>query len=191
MFFPLSACNAKIDLAILIDGSSSVERYGVGNFRRIIDFVRGLTMGFAISRTNTRVSLTVYGTRPRMIFNFRRLVPRKTVVNKIIGITDSSFGRTKSDFTQKICLFQAFGILGRRRGAASGKNGGEREPRLSEEPLSFYSLAVFRAAPQQTKRPEQGTQKASSFSSFSPELPVPFSCRGLCRRNRWFWVQMI
>lgn len=75
----LSACSAKIDLALLIDGSSSVERYGVGNFRRIIDFVRGLTMGFAISRRNTRVSLIVYGTRPKTIFNFRRLVPSKII----------------------------------------------------------------------------------------------------------------
>lgn len=74
-----SACSAKIDLALLIDGSSSVERYGVGNFRRIIDFVRGLTMGFAISRRNTRVSLIVYGTRPKMIFNFRRLVRSKII----------------------------------------------------------------------------------------------------------------
>lgn len=29
-------------------------------------------MGFAISRTNTRVSLVVYGTRPKTIFGFRR-----------------------------------------------------------------------------------------------------------------------
>ena len=67
-----TACSAKIDLAFLVDGSSSVERYGVGNFRRVINFVRGLTMGFAISRTNTRVSLVVYGTRPKTIFGFRR-----------------------------------------------------------------------------------------------------------------------
>ena len=68
-----AACSAKMDLTFLVDGSSSVEKYGAGNFQRIIEFIRGLTMGFVISRSNTRVSLIVYGTRPKRIFGFRRL----------------------------------------------------------------------------------------------------------------------
>ena len=65
-----AACNAEMDLAFLVDGSSSVEKYAAGNFQRIIGFVRGLTMGFAISQSVTRVSLIVYGTRPKVIFGF-------------------------------------------------------------------------------------------------------------------------
>lgn len=67
-----AACNAEMDLAFLVDGSSSVEKYAAGNFQRIIGFVRGLTMGFAISQSATRVSLIVYGTRPKIIFGFPR-----------------------------------------------------------------------------------------------------------------------
>jgi len=66
----LTACSALIDAAFLVDGSSSVERYGVGNFRRVVNFVRDLTTKFVVSKTNTRVAALIYGTKAYPVFGF-------------------------------------------------------------------------------------------------------------------------
>lgn len=77
--FLSTACTALIDLIFLIDGSSSVERYGVGNFRRVINFVRDLTTKFVVSKSNTRVAAMVYGTRTFPIFGFKAYSNNKRV----------------------------------------------------------------------------------------------------------------
>ena len=78
-FFLHKACTAKIDLVFMIEGDSSVERYGIGNFRRLIDFVRTMAVGFTISRTNTRLATVVYGKRPYKWFGFNKHRNIKTV----------------------------------------------------------------------------------------------------------------
>ncbi|EDO35181.1 predicted protein, partial [Nematostella vectensis] len=61
-------CKAPLDVVFLVDGSRSVERQGVGNFRRELSMIRDMSAGFIISRTNVRFGLVVYGTRPRVVF---------------------------------------------------------------------------------------------------------------------------
>jgi len=63
-------CIAKIDLAILVDGSGSIEHYGRGNFRRCLNFVKNMVSSFHISPRHTRVSVTVFSTSARRIFSF-------------------------------------------------------------------------------------------------------------------------
>jgi len=73
----IAACRAPLDIVFLIDGSRSIERHGVGNFRREISMVKHITAGFLVSRTYTRVGLVVYGTNARTIFglnNYRNNV---------------------------------------------------------------------------------------------------------------------
>ena len=75
-------CIARIDLAFLLDSSSSIERYGVGNFRRLVNFIRDITISFRVSRKDTRVALVLYGTRPRKFFGFRRYTNNGALFNK-------------------------------------------------------------------------------------------------------------
>ena len=58
-----------MDLVFLIDGSGSIERYGRGNFKRCLRFVRRLAQSFTISKAQTRVGAIVYSSRPRLIFS--------------------------------------------------------------------------------------------------------------------------
>lgn len=67
----------------LIDGSASVERYGIGNFRRLIDFVRDVVIGFRVSRGNTRVGTIVFGTKPYVLFGFNKYTNNGALFNKL------------------------------------------------------------------------------------------------------------
>lgn len=70
-------------MVFLVEGSASVERYGIGNFRALLDFVRNVTVGFSVSRTNTRVAVVVYGTRPEMLFGFNSHTNNGAVFNRL------------------------------------------------------------------------------------------------------------
>lgn len=82
LLFP-TACQTAIDLAFLVDGSASVERYGIGNFRRLIDFVRDVVLGFRISRSNTRVGTIVFGTKPYLLFGFNSYTNTGALFNRL------------------------------------------------------------------------------------------------------------
>lgn len=56
-----------------------MERYGVGNFRRVINFVRDLSTKFVVSKSNTRIAAMVYGTRTFPIFGFKAYSNNKRV----------------------------------------------------------------------------------------------------------------
>ena len=81
--FLSTACQTAIDLAFVIDGSASVERYGIGNFRRLIDFVRDVVLGFRVSRYNTRVGTIVFGTKPYLLFGFNSYTNNGAVFNRL------------------------------------------------------------------------------------------------------------
>ena len=83
VLFVSVACQTAIDLAFLIDGSASVERYGIGNFRRLIDFVRDVVLGFRVSRSNTRVGTIVFGTKPYLLFGFNSYTNNGAVFNRL------------------------------------------------------------------------------------------------------------
>ena len=59
-----------MDLAFLIDGSGSIEKYGRGNFKRCLQFVKRLVRSFTISRFYTRVGAILYSSRPSLVFGF-------------------------------------------------------------------------------------------------------------------------
>ena len=70
-------------MAFLVDGSASVERYGIGNFRSLVNFVRNVTIGFTVSRTNARVGVIVFGTRPYVLFKFNSYRNNGAVFNRL------------------------------------------------------------------------------------------------------------
>ena len=60
MFFLAAECKAKVDLGFIIDGSGSIELYGKGNFKKILNFVKELTRGFDVSKEGTHVGIVIY-----------------------------------------------------------------------------------------------------------------------------------
>lgn len=72
-----------MDLGFLIDGSSSIERYGRGNFARLLNFVKALVSFFPISRRETHVGVVLYTRRAIPIFNFNRYYTRASLLRAI------------------------------------------------------------------------------------------------------------
>ena len=81
--FTCVVCAVALDLSFLIDGSSSIERYGRGNFGRILNFVKSLVSFFPISRRETHIGLMMYTSRAIPIFNFNRYYTRAAILRAI------------------------------------------------------------------------------------------------------------
>ena len=78
-----SVCAVALDLGFLIDGSSSIERYGRGNFGRLLNFVKSLVSFFPISRRETRVGVILYTHRAIPIFSFTRYYTRAAILQAV------------------------------------------------------------------------------------------------------------
>ena len=76
-------CKAKIELMFLVDGSGSIEAYGKGNFKRCLNFVKQVASSFTISRTEGRISVTVFSSRPQLIFTLNRYTNVKEVYQAV------------------------------------------------------------------------------------------------------------
>lgn len=76
-------CAISVDLGFLIDGSSSIERYGRGNFGRLLNLVKSLVSFFPISRRDTHVGVVLYTHRAIPIFNFNRYYNRALILRAI------------------------------------------------------------------------------------------------------------
>ena len=81
--FTCVVCAASLDLSFLIDGSSSIERYGRGNFGRILNFIKSLVSFFLISRRETHIGVMMYTSRAIPIFNFNRYYARTAILRAI------------------------------------------------------------------------------------------------------------
>lgn len=79
----LSVCAIPVDLGFIIDGSSSIERYGRGNFARIVHFIKSLISFFPIARRQTRVGLVLYTHKVIPIFPFNRYYTKTSVLRAI------------------------------------------------------------------------------------------------------------
>lgn len=62
-------CVAKVDLAILIDGSGSVDQNGLEIFRRERDFVKKIVRGFQVSRYSVHVGIIIFANAPKVSIN--------------------------------------------------------------------------------------------------------------------------
>ena len=75
-----------MDLAFVIDGSGSIEQYGRGNFKRVLNFVRGIVRSFKIGRRFTRVGAVLFNTRAYKVFGFNSHYTSKGVETAIRNI---------------------------------------------------------------------------------------------------------
>ncbi|XP_068680125.1 von Willebrand factor A domain-containing protein 2-like [Montipora foliosa] len=81
---PLTVCEARMDLAILIDGSQSVEYFGAGNFRKCLRFVQYLVSSFNIAREGTHVGMVVFSNTAEVVFRFEEYLSL-TLISRAIG----------------------------------------------------------------------------------------------------------
>ena len=88
----LTVCQAKVDLAFVIDGSGSIEAYGKGNFRRCLNFVKRMIVSFKISKRFTRVGIVLFSYRARRIFDFNTYSRRRDILRAIDKIKYPSGG---------------------------------------------------------------------------------------------------
>ena len=66
LFSLASECKAKADVVFIIDGSGSIEMYGKGNFKKVLDFVKDLTRSFDVSKDGTHVGIVLYSSKPEV-----------------------------------------------------------------------------------------------------------------------------
>jgi len=86
LFAVVTVCRKRLDLALLIDGSGSINAYGRGNFRRCLDFVKRLVASFSVSPTQTRVGIVLFSHRSWLISNFRRYRNKQSLLHVISRI---------------------------------------------------------------------------------------------------------
>lgn len=67
---PLHANCGKADVGFLIDGSRTVEDVSQGNFDKILEFVKNVSMTFPVSLGKVRIGAVVYGTEPSLEIPF-------------------------------------------------------------------------------------------------------------------------
>lgn len=75
------------DLGFVIDGSRSVEVLGKGNFKKMLEFVKNVSLGFHISPEDTRVGIIAYGTEPKLAIPFNKYVSPSNLVLAIENIS--------------------------------------------------------------------------------------------------------
>ena len=69
MSLPHVVCVARVDLAILIDGSGSGDRNRLDSYRRERDFIKKIVRGFHVSNYGVHVGIIVFGTAPKVCIN--------------------------------------------------------------------------------------------------------------------------
>ena len=106
--FFTKVCRAKIDLGFLIDGSGSIEAYGKGNFKRVLQFVKYLVGAFKVGRSKTRVGVILFSSRPFMIFRFNKYSTKSQVLRAISRIRYPR-GGTKTGFALNYVKNYLFG----------------------------------------------------------------------------------
>ncbi|KAL9981494.1 hypothetical protein ACROYT_G010201 [Oculina patagonica] len=92
MFLPSSphqssVCAAKVELAFLIDGSGSIDKSGLENFRRTLSVVKKIASGFEVSTYGVHVGVIVFSTGPRVVSGLNKHhYDRSSVLEAIAGI---------------------------------------------------------------------------------------------------------
>lgn len=66
-------CDAVLDLGFVVEASASIEKYGPGNFKRLLQFVSGVIQKFSVSPSKTRVGVVTFGAKTDLLFGFQRL----------------------------------------------------------------------------------------------------------------------
>ena len=61
-------CATDFDLVFVIDGSGSIEHAGIGNFKKIKDFIKDIVNGFNIGFDKTHVGALIFSSSVKKVF---------------------------------------------------------------------------------------------------------------------------
>jgi len=82
----IAACASRLDIGILLDGSSSIVRNARGNFRRLIDFVNVFISSFPFKSRRTRIGVVLFSNKPYLIFGLKRYSTTRSIYRRIKSI---------------------------------------------------------------------------------------------------------
>ncbi|EDO47556.1 predicted protein, partial [Nematostella vectensis] len=83
---------AVVDLGFIIDSSGSIEFYGKGNFKKVLDFVGGIVKEFEVSKQGTHVGIIRYDHKAEILKPFGQVTDKQGVLDKISKITFTGGG---------------------------------------------------------------------------------------------------
>ena len=103
-------CIARLDMAFLLASS----KLSVGNFRRLVTFVRDLTVAFRVSASKARVGMVIYDWFPHEVFGFRKYKNNGALYNRMNDLLRKPYKRTKGTRTGKAMRFALGKFFGKR-----------------------------------------------------------------------------
>lgn len=65
-------CKAVVDLVFLIDGSTSIEQFGMGNFKRCLNFAKTMVRNFEVSSQGTHVGVVMFTNTAKVEFTLTK-----------------------------------------------------------------------------------------------------------------------
>lgn len=65
-------CKAVVDLVFLIDGSTSIENFGMGNFKRCLNFAKTMVRSFEVSGQGTHVGVVLFTSTAKVEFTLTK-----------------------------------------------------------------------------------------------------------------------
>lgn len=81
--FSSQGCKAKVDIAILLDGSGSIDFQSPGNFDKCKKFLKNFVKAFNIAKDGTHVGLVVFSNNADIIFNFEKYLDANSMMDAI------------------------------------------------------------------------------------------------------------
>ncbi|KAK3697985.1 hypothetical protein QZH41_003970 [Actinostola sp. cb2023] len=113
-------CRAKIDIAILMDSSGSIEYYGKGNYNRMRIFVQRLIASFAVGRRLAHISVSLFSKRPQLLFGLNRYYSKYQMM-RAVGRAPYIRGGTLTGKALNFVRQRVFRLRRGRRGKARRK----------------------------------------------------------------------
>ena len=101
--------DCAVNLGVLLDGSATVEGYGKGNFKRLLQFVKTLSRSFPVSEHGNHLGLVVYSSEPKPVFGFQRFSDQASVDEAIDSVSYPS----REAMTGKALTFAAQRLFSR------------------------------------------------------------------------------
>ncbi|XP_022800544.1 uncharacterized protein LOC111338336 isoform X2 [Stylophora pistillata] len=76
-------CQAKVDIAFLLDGSGSIDFQQPGNFKKCLGFLKNFVLSFNIAKDGTHVGVVLFSKTAEVMFNFEKYLDSKSMVEAI------------------------------------------------------------------------------------------------------------
>ncbi|XP_022792982.1 cartilage matrix protein-like [Stylophora pistillata] len=76
-------CKAKIDIGFLVDSSGSIEKYGKGNYKKCLEFIKNAVNRSFISETFTHVGVVLFSSKTETVFTLKQFFDAEQMMKAI------------------------------------------------------------------------------------------------------------